>query len=168
MNDPNQAAIAEGNAVDIRRKIFERRLPIANGFAMNHPIQAPDGGWYFCEERRLLQDVLKTGAEQFGKGFDGQKKIGACGKPTQTICRQASARNEIVDVWMIDQIACPGMKDTDHPNLPAHIARVLCQFLCGFGRGLEQNMIEQPLVLARKIPQLRRERKGQQEVGRGQ
>ena len=42
MNDLDQAAIADGNAVDIRSKILESRLSVSDGQAMNHPILRPD------------------------------------------------------------------------------------------------------------------------------
>ena len=135
MNDFDQAAIADGNAVDIRGKILESRLSVADGQAMDHPILRPDFIGDLRKEWRFSQDTLETGAEEFGEGFDGQKKIGARGKPIIAI--QASAGDQIVNMGMIKQVACPSVKNTNHPDHSAHIAWVIRQFLCGIGGGLE-------------------------------
>jgi hypothetical protein len=41
---PHQAAITEGNAVDIGSQIAECSLSVAHGFAMDHPVLLPDLG----------------------------------------------------------------------------------------------------------------------------
>ena len=54
-----QAAIADGNPMDIRSQIFERGLPIANGLAMNDPLLRPDLGGNMLKEFGLLQTALE-------------------------------------------------------------------------------------------------------------
>jgi hypothetical protein len=57
-----------------------------------------------------------------------------------------SARNEIVDVWMVSQASSPGVQNAHHSNLAAKPTRLLSQLLrCRCGR-LEEQIIEQPLV----------------------
>ena len=79
--------------------------------------------------------MLETGAEEFGERFDRQEESRARWKPTRPV--QTSAWNEIVNMGMIKQIACPSVKNANHPDRSAHIAWVMCQFLCGIGGGLE-------------------------------
>ena len=59
-----------------------------------------------------------------------------------------SARNEIVDVRMVSQIASPGVEHTQHANLAAKPTWLLCQLLGGSGRGFEEQIVEQFLVRA--------------------
>ena len=56
-----------------------------------------------------------------------------------------------MNMGMKDQVARPSVKYTDHPNLPAHEARVFRQLLRGFSRGLKQEVIKQFLILAGKV-----------------
>ena len=149
VNETDQTAIANGNAIDIRSQILESGLPITNRQAMDNPIHLPNFVWDFLKERRFAQAMLKTGAEKFGERFDRQEEIRARWKPTRPV--QTSAWNEIVNMGMIRQVARPGVKDAHQANLPAHEARVLRQLLGGLGGGLKQNMIEQFLVLAGKV-----------------
>ena len=44
VHEVDQAAIAEGDAIDIGSEILERGLPIAHGQAMYHPIERPNFG----------------------------------------------------------------------------------------------------------------------------
>ena len=53
----DQAAVADGNAEDIRRQVFQSRATIAHRFAMNDPILLPDPGGNLSEEGGLLQGL---------------------------------------------------------------------------------------------------------------
>ena len=89
-------------------------------------------------------------------------------QPSLPIRMQASARGEVVHMRMIDQIAGPGMKDTDQTDLSANITRVKCQFLRGFGRSLKEQGIQRFLIGSYQIAQLSRQGESQKEIRDGQ
>ena len=68
----DQAAVADGNAEDIRGQVFQGRATIANRFAMHHPILLPDPGWYLREKGCLLQCMPELAAKDFGDDFHWQ------------------------------------------------------------------------------------------------
>ena len=65
----------------------------------------------------------------------------------------------------LDQVAGPGVKDTDPTDLPADITRVQRKFLRGFGRSLKEQGVEGFLMGAYQSAQLRGQREGQKEIG---
>ena len=69
---------------------------------------------------------------------------------------------------MIDQVAGPGVKDTDQTDLPADITRVKRKFLSSFRRSLKDQGVEGILIGAYQIAQLRGQGEGQKEIGNGQ
>ena len=81
VHEGEQAAIADGHAVDVRGKILESGLPIAHGQAMDNPILRPHFGGDDREEGRVAQKALKTGAEEFGERPHGQEEIGGGADP---------------------------------------------------------------------------------------
>ncbi len=50
-------------------------MTAADGFGMDHPIFAPDLGWYLSKEFRLLEGIAELGAEDGGEGFDGDEAL---------------------------------------------------------------------------------------------
>jgi len=67
---------------------------------------------------------------------------------------------------MIDQVAGPGVQDTDQTDLPADITRVKRKFLRRLSRSLKEQGVEFFLMSAYEIAQLSRQGEGQKEIGR--
>ena len=63
MVNGDQAAVANGNPVNVRGQILECCLPISNWFAMHHPILHPDFGSDLCKKSCFLQPAPKSGAK---------------------------------------------------------------------------------------------------------
>ena len=83
-----------------------------------------------------------------GKRLDVNKEGVAGAKPGLAIGGQPPARDEVMDVGMITQVAGPGLQDAQQANLTADKAGVLGEFLQGRGGGLKQQVINQALVTA--------------------
>jgi len=62
----DEAAIANGHAVDIRSKILERGLAVAHPFAVHYPVQVPDIGRDLGKDGCLAQEMLEASPEQSG------------------------------------------------------------------------------------------------------
>lgn len=128
-----QAAIADGNAMDIRSEIFERGLSIAHGLAMHDPLLRPDLGGDLLKEFGFLQCASESGAKQPGECPHRQEESLACRQPGLPIRMQPTSGSEIMYMRMKDQVAGPGMQDTHQPDLPTDMVRVKCKLLCSFG-----------------------------------
>ena len=95
---------------------------------------------------------------------------GNCGVQAPALFRllPSPARNEIVDVRMVGQVASPGVQHAHHPDLAANPTRLLCQLLGCRCRGFEEQIIEQALVRASDLIEASWQGEGEQEVGNRQ
>jgi len=62
-----------------------------------------------------------------------------------SISCQTACRNQVVNVWVIGQVAAPGMQDTHQANLSANKTGVFCQALGSRGRNSEEQVVQQAL-----------------------
>jgi hypothetical protein len=65
---------------------------------------------------------------------------------------------------MKDQVAGPGVQDTDQADLPADITRIKSEFLSSLGRSLKEQRVENFLIGAYQGTQLSRQSKSQEEI----
>ena len=139
VGERKQAAVADGNAVNVGSQVLEGGLPIAYRFAMHDPLLTPDfRGNASIKGCFLEESALEGCAKQHGKGLDRQKEAFSSGAPGGTNCIQSAARNQVVDMRMIKQVARPGMQHTDQANLPTHQAWIFGQALSSLSRCLEE------------------------------
>jgi hypothetical protein len=108
----DQPAIAEGNPVDIGSQILECRLPVAHRLAVHDPSAVPDFRRYLGEEGCFAQEMLEVGAEQSGQCLHGEEEVIVRREPSLSISAQPATRNQIVDMWMVSQIARPGLEQS--------------------------------------------------------
>jgi hypothetical protein len=164
----DQAAIAKRHAADIGRQIAKRCLPIAHGFAMHDPVLLPNVGWDLCKEGSFLQQTLEGGTKQLGERLHGHEEIVMSLAPGPPIRMHTTARNEVVHVGMVGEVAGSGMQDAHQPNLPTHKARIMGKLLGGLCGSPKKQVVHALLVLAGKLAEFSGEGEGQQEVRNGQ
>ena len=152
--DGEQAPVAESNAVDVGSQVFEGSLSITNWLAMHNPLSSPDFWGNWCVECGFAQGALKGSAEQFGEGFHGQEKVSMRRQPNISIIAYPAARDQIVHVGMVEQVAGPGMEYAHHPDLPAHKSWISGQFLGCLGRSTKEQVVDQLLIVAGELAQL--------------
>ena len=168
LGDGDQTSVTDGDAVDVRRQIFESGLPIAHPLAVHYPVSPPNLGWDLGEENSSLKRASEGSPEQFRKRLDWQEEVSACGQPALPIATQPTAGHQVMHMGMVRQVACPGMQHAHQPDLPTHKTRISGQLLCCQSRSAEEQTVDQLLVLAGEFTQLGWEREGQQEVRDGQ
>jgi hypothetical protein len=95
----------------------------ADGLAMNDPIFEPDLLVNKMEEVSLFELITEFGAEEDREWFKVNEEILARVEPL-TICRESASGGDEVNVRMIEEIAGPGVKDTDHPETATDEARI--------------------------------------------
>jgi hypothetical protein len=82
----------------------------------------------------LLQD---RPAEQARENTHVEEKVGSAGDPALTIKRNAAARHDHMDVWMVVERRAPGVEDREHTNAGAEVLGIGRDGDHGLGRGLE-------------------------------
>ena len=140
-----QTVVTESDAKDIRGEILEGLDAGADGFAVDHPVFAPNLGPDQGKQIRLFQLIAKLGAEDLGERFDGHEKVFAGGAPT-ALSRQAAAGDEVMHMGMIEELAGPGVEHAHHAEAAAHEAWVLGQLQQG-GRGSAKEQVIARLLL---------------------
>src|SRR5262249_23708694 len=122
-----QTAIAEGHAKDVRSEILEGGMAGADGLGMDHPRLAPSGAGDLGEQAGgLFQLLMKPGAEDQGEGLDGHEEIFTRWQPA-LVRSPASAGDDEVDMWVIEQRASPGVEHAPQADETAAETWVLGQ-----------------------------------------
>ena len=163
-----QAAVADGDAMDVGSQVFESSLSITNWLAMHDPVFAPSPGREIGVDGSSFQGALESRAEEHGEGFHRQEEVFARGQPTSPVTAQSTTRGQVMHMGVVDQVAGPGVQYTHQPDLPTHKARVLGQLLGSLSRSAKEQVVEQFLVLAGDLAQFSGKRESQQEVRDGQ
>lgn len=164
ISEAHQTAIGDSDAEDVRGEVLEGSLSIADWFAVNDPVLAPNLWSYLSKDGGFFEDVLKFGPEELGECLDGEKEVVVSGHPNFPVLGKSAAGDQIVDMGMIGQVAGPGVQDAEHADLAAEVTGVTGQGLGRFCRSLEEGMVEEFLVSAGRLPQFFRKRESQQEV----
>ena len=161
-----QAAVADGNAEDVRREILERVLAGADGPAIDDPILFPGIWRHLVKQFRLLvlERVTKLGAENFRQRFDRHEKLPSHRQPPRPIWRQTAAGDDEVQMRMIRQIARPGLQHAKEAKLAADEFWIVRQFLQSGRRGLEEEAVDERLMAARHRVECIRQREGEHEI----
>ena len=124
--EAEEAAVGEGDAVEVRGEVLENRLALTGGAAIDHPIVFPDAGGSQRKEVGLFQGVTELGAEDGGESLGGQEEV-FFGKAPATLWGEATARDEAVNMRMVAQIPSPGVEHGHHANLPSQEVRITGQ-----------------------------------------
>ena len=156
--------VRQGHAHDVRREILEHRTPVAHRFDVTDPVGAPDRLWRPGEKIRLFQRVAEQAAKEQGQRFQRHKEIGFGVFPA-AVRRQSTAGDEKMNVRMIAEIALPGVHHADVRAEPSFIAG---ENENGVGRGLKQDVIEQPLMPIEQWAQFFRRSDRDEKTGRGE
>ena len=121
------AAIADGDAKDVRSEVFEGGGACAYRLRVNDPIFAPDLRVKEMEEIALFEQVPELAAEEDRKRLDVNEEI-LPGLEPPAIGGESASGGDVVNVRMIEEIARPGMEDADGADLASDEARIGSQF----------------------------------------
>ena len=92
------------------------------------------------------QAFEKKAAVEPREDVDWQEEAGAAGDPT-SIGREAAARHNAMDVRVMGQGLAPAVQDCDHAGLGAEIFGIGSDGADRLGRGLEEDIVDDRLVL---------------------
>jgi len=111
----------------------------AHGLAVDYPGLFPDAAGQLVQGlgRASLEGLTDQGAKSLGQGADVDQELRTGADPLTLIGAQAAAGDQIMDVWMIDEGAAPGMQHAQHAQGGAEPFGVLGQVLQRLGRGAE-------------------------------
>ncbi len=109
--------LAHGRATDIAREVVDDVFASADGLAEGIPILPPDAARDGLVKGGigLLHRLLHEGAHLDRQVFDGEKVIGILSAYPGTVGGEAALRDDVVNVRVVFELACPGVKDAEEP-----------------------------------------------------
>jgi hypothetical protein len=144
--DIEDAFIGKGNPVDIRSKVFEGVFAIADLFRVDAPILLPNLFFDLVKERGFFEFICELSAEYSGESFGGDQEVLGGGEPFFAIFRDATPRDEIMEMRVVREIARPGMEDPHHPNETADESGIFGELEQSLRGGFEKEVVEEFLV----------------------
>src|ERR1019366_6849549 len=106
---------------------------------------------------QFAQAGHKLAAEHAAEHLDGQKEIVRSGNPSAMIGRQATGRNNAMNMGMMQQLLIPGMQDAEEPNLSTEMLGIAGDLEQSLSAGAKQKAVDFTLVLQRHRSQLMRQ-----------
>jgi hypothetical protein len=126
--ETEEAAVGEGEAVDVRSEVLENGKAVTGRAAIDYPILFPDVAGSEGEEVGLFQGVTELGAEEGGQSGGRQEEVFFREAPA-SFGGDTAAGDEAVEMRVIAQVTGPGLQDSHHADLAADKARVPCQLV---------------------------------------
>ncbi len=116
-----QEPIAGGSFEDVTGQVSQSIFTGADGLTIHRPFLFPDfgGQWSDGFGGLFFQLFSEEGAKMQGQGFFGQEEFGTTGNPLALVQTQSAARDQVMDMWVEDQGARPGMKNAQHAQVRA-------------------------------------------------
>jgi len=119
-----------------------------------------------------MEGALESGdelaAEHAAEHLDGEKEGAAGGDPAGVVRSEAAGGEHAVDMGMMLQALVPGMEHAEEADLGAEVPGIASDLEQGRGAGVEQQVINQPLVLQGKWGQFAREGEDDMHVAGGE
>ena len=108
------APVAQSHAVNVGSKVFHRSSSVADRGAVDDPILVPCLKRNAIIQFELLEFVSKLAAKESPeRGAMNQKVLVLGIDPSFSIEAESTARYQIVNVYVIIEVALPGLQDTD-------------------------------------------------------
>src|SRR5215213_7915237 len=152
--------VRECDAEDVRGQIFQRCLATADPTTIDHPGLCPSSRADFPIQRCLAQRRPELSPKQLRERFAMHEKGSPPDDPSLPIGRKREGRNQIMDVWMVAQVARPGLQHTEHTNLSTQEAWILGELLQSCGGGAKEQRIDRARVLTCQRSQTSGQREG--------
>ena len=103
------AVIGDGDFEDVGGEVFEGGVAFTDGLGVDVPVQGPHLGIDLLKEPGFFQGVTELGAVDGREGFDRDVEILRGREPAGAIAARAAARDDVVDVGVILELAAPGV-----------------------------------------------------------
>ena len=141
------AVVGDGNPVDVAGEIREGFFrPLNRGLAADDPRGVPHWLWERLIGKGSAGELHEDGAEDFGECAHGNEESLSRRKPRTSVIGKSAARDETVDVGVIDHGPGPGMEYTEHGDGPSDIAGISGEVHEGRGGRSYENGVKNPLM----------------------
>ncbi len=156
--------IADGDPVSISAEVLKDTLDAIEGrFAIDDPLLVVEvfsegfevSGIFEMTEtvgkdqslffEVIFEKIKELASEQRGDHPDGKQKSSTAGSPG-AIGREASTRDDTVEVGMVHEVLTPRMENTDHSYRCTEMFLVLCESRECLGGRAKKQIVQDPLV----------------------
>jgi hypothetical protein len=162
--DPEQAVIADADAVGIASKVLKDMLGTAEG---RPGVDDPTGAIQLVPQGRVelsADGSEKLAAKEGACDLDGEEIIRRCREPALPIRGEPAPGDDTVQMGMYMEFASPGVQDGGDAELSSQPAWIAAQLEQSTGCGLEQRVEEEPRLSLSQTAKLSRQGEGDVEV----
>src|SRR5499425_1833541 len=166
IGEGDQAVVGDGHTMGVAAQIVHHIFGATEGtFQIDHPILSiewpqPSGEDFGLRQKLqvsvevqlailkgLFESIDELAAKDFLQHFLGKEVVVPGANPAGVIKREATGRNDTMDMRVSGELLAPRMQDTEEANLCAEVSGIVSDFEKCFGTGAEQKMVEDFLVL---------------------
>ena len=166
IGERDQSVVGDGHTVGVAAQIVHHIFRATEGtFQIDHPILSiewpqPSGEGLGLRQKLqvsvevelailkgLLESVDELAAKNFLQHFLGKEVVVPGTNPAGVIEREATGRNDTMDMRMSGEFLAPSVQYAEEANVCAEVSGIVSDFEKGFGTGAEQKMVEDFLVL---------------------
>jgi len=141
--------VGESVKKKIGGKVREGGMAVVIGPTLDIPGDGPGLRGDVLQEPSVTHLFFEACTGEGGEGFDGDKEVHSGGAPCCAVLREATARDEVVDMRVVLELPAPSMEDAGEPRkVSPDETRVCGQPLEGGGRRLKHGVVREALMRA--------------------
>jgi hypothetical protein len=122
-----------------RRQMLGEALAIGQRVKRRRELQLP-------RIERVLETFQEETAEETGQDADRQEEARSAGDPASPIDRETAARDDAVQMWMMDESLSPGVQHCEEADLCAEMCGVGGDGAKRLGRSAEEDAVDHRFV----------------------
>ena len=163
----HDCVLADGGATDITREVVDDMFARADRFAVGVPRFAPNAAWDSLVEIGSLRvhGALHEDTHLDREASDREKVIRILGAHPSAVRGEAALRNDVMKVWVVFELARPGVEHAEQPQRSAEILLHGGQFLERLSAALKEELVTEFLVGAEDAPQRGRHGESDEMIG---
>ena len=142
VRDLDDAAVRNGHAEDVGRKVREGRFAFPDGLTVDVPVDGPYGFGDGPEEPEVVHRIPELRPVDLTERLARQIEVNAGGMPGAIRAGEGAARHHVVDVRGARELPPPGVQDAEEAGqVPAQWRLVPGEGLDGVRGGREEGAI---------------------------
>jgi len=169
VREADETVVGDGSLEDIGGEVRQGGAAVVVGLTVDIPGDGPDLRVDVLQQAGLAHLFLEKRTVNGGERFDRDEEVGAGGLPGHAVLREATARNDVVEVRVVLELPAPDMQDArETREVCPDKARVCGQSLEGRGRCVKQGLVREAVRRADEGSERLRDGKSEEEVRPGQ
>jgi hypothetical protein len=163
--ESHEATVGDGDPADRGGEVGEGCVAMGACLRVDVPGAVADLWIEVLQQSGVSHVFFEEGTVDGREGFHGDKEVGSGGLPGHAVLREATARNEVVEVGVVRELPAPGMQDAGETwEVGADTTLVFGEAFESEGRGVEQGLVGEAWMGAEEGTEGLGDSKGDEEV----